>query len=99
MPGKGRIHTMYFIGLVKFKKKQTKEVVAENMNRIETETRQGVKVHGMYWTLGRYDAVAIFEAPDEKTAMKMAISRADDMDMETLVAVPLEEARKLVGDM
>jgi uncharacterized protein with GYD domain len=96
---KGRICMMYFIGLVNFKKKQTKEVVAGNMKRIEAETRQGVKVHGIYWTLGRYDAVAIFEAPDEKTAMKMAISRADGMNMETLVAVPLEEAKKLVGDM
>ncbi len=87
---------MYFVGLLKFKKMQTRVAVAENMKRIEEETKGGMKVHGIYWTLGRYDAVAIFEAPDEKAALKMSIRRAQDMDMETLVAVPLEEAKKLV---
>lgn len=29
-------------------------------------------------------------------AMKMAIQYSDDMDMETLLAVPMEEAKKLV---
>ena len=88
---------MYFVALVKFKKNQTKTVVAENLKRIETEeTKDGVKVHGIYWTLGSYDSVAIFEAPNEKIAMKMAIRRADDMDIETLLAIPMEEAKKLV---
>jgi uncharacterized protein with GYD domain len=98
MPDEGRMRLMYFIALVKFTKKQTKEVVAENMKRIETETKEGMKVHGVYWTLGRYDAVAIFEAPDEKTAMKMAIRRSEGMNIETLVAVPIEEAKKLVEE-
>ena len=87
---------MYFVALVKFKKNQTKDVVAENLKRIETEIKEGIKVHGIYWTLGKYDAVAIFEAPNEKIAMKMSIRRAEGMNMETLVAVPIEEAKKLV---
>jgi uncharacterized protein with GYD domain len=86
---------MYFIALVKFKEKQTKEVVARNKKRIETETKEGIKYHDIYWTLGRYDAVAIFEAPDEQTAMKISTRRGDGMAIETLVAVPVEEARKL----
>ncbi len=86
---------MYFVALVKFKEKQTKEVVARNLKRIETETKEGIKYHGIYWTLGKYDAVAIFEASDEKTAMKISIRRGDGMSIETLVAVPVEEARKL----
>ena len=49
----------------------------------------------MYWTLGRYDGVAIIEAPNEKTVMKMALKRGW-LASETLVAVPAEEARKLV---
>jgi len=36
------------------------------------------------------------EAPNEKVAMELAIHRADDFNMKTLVAVPAEEARKLV---
>jgi uncharacterized protein with GYD domain len=50
-----------------------------------------VRYLGIYWTLGRYDTVVLFEAPDEKVAMKMALKRADRMDIETLVAVPAEE--------
>ena len=96
MPHEGRMILMYFVALVKFKKNQTKDVVAENLKRIETEIKEGIKVHGIYWTLGKYDAVAIFEAPNEKIAMKMSIRRAEGMNMETLVAVPIEEAKKLV---
>jgi uncharacterized protein with GYD domain len=88
---------VYFIALVKFKQTQTKQVVAENLKRIEKETKEGIKWHSIYWTLGRYDAVATFEAPNEKVAMKMAIDRGDGFNLETLVAVPVEEARKLAG--
>ena len=45
-------------------------LLPKNLKRIETEISEGIKVHGIYWTLGKYDAVAIFEAPDEKTAME-----------------------------
>jgi uncharacterized protein with GYD domain len=72
--------------------------VADILKKIESEeAREGIKVHGIYWTLGRYDSVAIFEAPDEKITMKMAVRRADNMAMEPLVAVPIEEAKRLAG--
>lgn len=63
---------------------------------IAADEKEGVKFKGIYWTLGRYDAVAVYEAPNEKAAMKMAIRRAENLSMETLVAIPAEEARKLV---
>lgn len=87
---------MYFISLVKFKKKPSKAFVAENQKRLEADTKEGIKFLHIYWTLGRYDAVALFEAPSEKVAIQMAIRRAENMAMETLVAVPREEATKLV---
>lgn len=34
----------------------------------------------------------MFEAPDEKVAMKMALKRADRMEIETLVAVPADSS-------
>jgi hypothetical protein len=40
--------------------------------------------------------LALYEAPNEKAAMKAAMVRADLMNTETLVAVPREEAKKLV---
>jgi uncharacterized protein with GYD domain len=87
---------MLFVALVKYKQKATKAIVAENVKRNEADAKEGVKWHGIYYTLGRYDAVAIYEAPNEKVAMKMAMRRGDILSIETLVAVPVEEARKLV---
>lgn len=87
---------MNFIALVKFKKKGDQELIAQNLKQIEVEAKEGIRYQSISWTLGRYDAVVMFEAPDEKAAMKVAISRGDWADIETLVAVPAVEARKLV---
>jgi uncharacterized protein with GYD domain len=82
---------MLFIALAKFKKKLSKEIIAENLLDIENDMKGQVRYLGIYWTLGRYDTVVLFEAPNEKVAMNMALKRADRMDIETLVAVPAEE--------
>lgn len=58
---------------------------------IEDDTKGQVRYMGIYWRLGRYDTVVIFEAPNEKVAMNMALKRVDRMDIEILVAVPAEE--------
>ena len=88
---------MRFISLVKWKKKITKESIAQNLKCIKYEAaKEGIKMIEIYWTLGRYDAVAIIEAPDEKAAMRMAVRRGECMAMETMVAIPAEEARKLI---
>ena len=87
---------MYFISLTKFKKKPTKAFNAETQKIRDAESKEGIKFLGIYWTLGKYDSVALYEAPNEQAVMKMALRRAEMMDMETLVAVPLEEAKKLV---
>jgi uncharacterized protein with GYD domain len=81
---------MLFIALAKFKKQLSKEVVAQNMKDIESDTKGHVKYLDIYWTLGRYDTVVMFEAPDEKAAMNMVLKRADRMDREMLVAVPAD---------
>jgi uncharacterized protein with GYD domain len=86
---------MYFVALVKFKKKPTKDVIAQNLKWLEMGAKEGIRNLGLYWTLGRYDAVGIFEAPNEKAAMKHSIRMGDNVSTETLVAVPAEEARKL----
>ena len=82
---------MLFIALAKFRKKLSKEVITENLRDIEADTKGQVKYREIYWTLGRYDTVVIFEAPDEKVAMNVVLERLDRMDIETLVAVPTDE--------
>ncbi len=87
---------MYFISLLKFRKKPTKEMIAANMKTMELDEKEGIKFHGIYWTLGSYDVIGIYEAPSEKIAMKSQLRRADVISSETLVAIPVEEARKLI---
>jgi uncharacterized protein with GYD domain len=88
---------MRFISLVKWKKKITKESIAQNLKCMKYEAaKEGIKMIDIYWTLGRYDAIAIMEAPNEKAVLKMSVRRMDCMAIETLVAIPAVEARKLV---
>jgi len=82
---------MLFIALAKFKTTLSKEVVARNLKDIEADTKGQIRYLDIYWTLGRYDTVVIFEAPDEKAAINMVLKRVDRMEIETLVAVPADE--------
>jgi len=85
-----------YIQLVKFRKKPTKEMIKQNLEFLEREKKMGVQFKEIYWTLGRYDVVVILDAPNEKVIMQGALGRAENMSTETMVAVPAEEARKLV---
>jgi uncharacterized protein with GYD domain len=87
---------MIFISLNKVRKKLTKEAIAEASNAIEKASEEGVKFLNIYYTLGRYDIIAIFDAPDEKIAMRMLMRLGDIEETETLVAIPREEARTLI---
>ena len=84
-----------FISLVKWKQTPKKEPIEQATKRIEELEKQGIKM-SIYWTLGRYDAVTIIEAPTEKDAMKTLLLWQDMVDTETMVAVPREEAIKLL---
>ena len=90
---------MIFITLGKFRKKPTKEGIAATDKLFSQLQKQGVKVLGFYWTLGRYDAVLITEGPDSgaiERVMKSAISLSDVVAEETLVALKREDAIKLL---
>jgi uncharacterized protein with GYD domain len=82
---------MLFIALVRFKTKLSKDVVARNMKDIEEDTKGQITYRGIWWTLGKYDSMVMFEAPDEKAAINMVLKRADRMEIEMLVAVPADE--------
>ncbi|MBI2582285.1 GYD domain-containing protein [Candidatus Woesearchaeota archaeon] len=85
---------MMFITLIKFRKK-AKDVV-EVGNTVMQNLPAGVKIIGTYWTLGRFDSVWIYEAPSEKEAIKLGISVGEVAQTQTLVAVPRNEALKLL---
>ena len=87
---------MIFIGLGKFRKKPDKEF-ADGATKVWDELKKkGIKVIVQYWTLGRYDVAAVFEAANEKEALKVSLALAEFGSLETLVAIPREEAIKLL---
>jgi len=85
---------MIFVILARFRGRMTKEYIEKTNKIIASEPR--VKVLAFYWTLGRYDVVLTVEAPDEKTAMKMLLQAGGYVATETMVALPREEAIKLL---
>ena len=87
---------MIFIIYGKYRKKPTKELNAQVLKLFEQMAKEGIKFIGQYWTLGRYDVTSIVEAKDEKTMMKALIRFSDLLSSETAIAVPREEAIKLV---
>ena len=86
---------LIFITLVKWKQTPKKEDIDQGTKRIEELKEQGIYMH-VYWTLGRYDAVTVIEAPTEKDAMKTLLLWQNEVATETMVAVPREEAIKLL---
>jgi len=88
---------MIFITLYQWRKKLTKDMAAAQGGKIvEQMVKEGAKVLGWYWTLGRCDGVMVVEAKDEKAMMKALLRAGDLFSSETLVAVPREEALKLL---
>ena len=86
---------MFFITLIKWKYPPTKEIVDPATKTLEKLEKQGIKIR-TFWTLGRYDAISIIEAPNEKDAMKTLLGFQEIIETETLTAVPREEAIKLL---
>ena len=78
------------------RKKPDKELAEQATKVIDELKNKGIKIIGWYWTLGRYDTAVIFEAANEKEALKTSLAVADFVASETLVAIPREEAIKLL---
>jgi len=54
---------------------------------------KGIKIINIYFTMGRYDGVIIFEAADAKTAIRFAadVGFTTDYSVETLTAIPAKD--------
>ncbi len=88
---------MILISLGKFRKKPTKDMTDEvTKMTVDMARKEGIKILSFYWTLGRYDTVVTMEAPDEKAAMKMNLMVSEFVSTQTMVALPRDEAIKLV---
>ena len=59
----------------------------------------GVTVKDMYWTLGQYDIVVIFDAPDDTvvTALGLTLGKAGNVRTQTLRAFSQAEMDAILG--
>ena len=86
---------MFFVALLKMKGKVTPEFIEATQKSCHNPP-PGIKYQSVFCTLGQYDFVITFEAPNEKEAMKWAIPWAGFCETQTMVAVPYEEALRLL---
>ena len=79
--------------------------VKETVNRADTvrdmARRFGISVREIYWTMGNYDVVALFDSPDEQsiTAMALALGQAGNVRTQILRAFNREEMKTVLGKL
>src|SRR5215831_18658008 len=61
----------------------------------------GVSIKQMYWTLGQYDQVCVFEAPDDETAagVLLAADMLGNIRTQTLRAFTASEMEKILASV
>ncbi len=90
-----------YVTLLKFTKKGI-ESIKDAPKRVEAARQMakaaGAEFKSVYYVMGRYDAVAILEAPDDETATRLALGGAmqGNVTSETLRAFTDVEFTKIV---
>jgi uncharacterized protein with GYD domain len=91
-----------YISLVQFTDKgiqaarETTQRVSDWAAKVESK---GVSIREMYWTLGQYDQVCIFDAPDDETAagVLLAADMLGNIRTQTLRAFTASDMEGILG--
>ena len=91
-----------FIATIKFTEKGLEEITESPKRAAAFKAaakKMGVKVTGTYWTMGHFDGVMIFEAPDDETAAAATLLLTSQGYVHTTTARAFEAAEmgKVVG--
>jgi uncharacterized protein with GYD domain len=80
---------------------EVKDTIGRSEAFKEMAKKIGVVVKDIYWTLGGYDVVAIFEAPDDESALALAASVGSrgKVRSQTLRAFSFDEMKRILGKM
>jgi uncharacterized protein with GYD domain len=81
--------------------RNVKETIGRAEAFKEMAKKSGVVVKKLYWTLGRYDVVAVCEASDDEsaTALSLSVASRGNVRSETLRAFLFEEIKRILGKM
>jgi uncharacterized protein with GYD domain len=93
-----------YISLVQFTDKgiqaakETTQRVADWASKVQSK---GVSIKEMYWTLGQYDQVCVFDAPDDETAagVLLAADMLGNIRTQTLRAFTASEMEKILSQV
>jgi uncharacterized protein with GYD domain len=93
-----------YISLVKFTQ-QGLAAIEGSPDRLEAAKEQlkdmGGEIRAFYLTMGRYDAVAIVEAPDDETIAKFSLrsAQAGNVRSEVLPAFEEDDYRRIIAEL
>ena len=67
----------------------------------EAARKMGLETKSLYWTVGKYDVVATFEAPDDAsmTALALSLGSAGNVRTHTLRAFTKEEVTGILAKL
>jgi uncharacterized protein with GYD domain len=77
--------------------------VKQSPNRLDAARKawggMGVQLKGLYLTLGQYDLVTVFDAPNDEAAAKavLMVAAQGNVSTQTMRAFTEDEYRKIVG--
>jgi len=93
-----------YVALLRYTQKGV-ETIKEGPSRREAAKKMfetaGAKLKEVYMTMGRFDAVALVEAPNEETMARMALTGASQgfLRTETMRAFTDNEADKIISSL
>jgi len=91
-----------YVGLIQFADqgiRKIKDTVKRGEAAIAEAEKMGMKVVEEFWTMGAYDAVVLFEAPDDETmsAFMLKIGSLGNVKSQTLRAFRREEMEGILA--
>lgn len=93
-----------YVALLRYTQKGV-ETIKEGPSRREAAKKMfesaGAKLKEVYMTMGRFDAVALVEAPNDETMARMALTGASQgfLRTETMRAFTDKEADKIISSL
>jgi len=91
-----------YVGLIQFTDqgiRNVRDTVKRGDAAIAEAKKMGMKVIEEYWTMGAYDAVVVFEAPDDETmsAFMLKIGSLGNVKSHTLRAFRKSEMEEILA--
>lgn len=81
--------------------KGIKDTVKRTEGVKELAKKAGATMKESYWTLGAYDVVGVFEAPDDETmtAFSLSVAKLGNVKTQTLRAFSSKDMAGIIGKM